>query len=226
MSDAPDNSSIFTLKSLVDEVRSIVASELYDPRALTRRCLQLFPVAVDLADKSVGFAHIYTVLELRRHAESGVISWEEVKKRAQGAQTAEFSADEIPWLANFDGWSILARHAAQVLRALLLSGAFVVSFVAERLFRGYALKAPAHSDSLASDFIGATLFFVFQLVFFADLGERIESYVNWKIFRRIHAKLLKDLEQLYELCQAHIAKAYDVLRGLPPGEDSNRATKA
>jgi hypothetical protein len=211
MTDSPNISSNLVIKPLIKDLRDLTASEFLEPKALIKRCIGMFEIASTAASRYVGETEFAVALRLREMVEEGKISQGYAMSLLPDLQRADFSEEDCQLFGNMAGWEYGANLLVKAVRISWLVGAFIVASVSEDLIRTHLLHLPEKSPDPTARITGVGLVFVVQLVVFSDMGDKLESFVNWAVFAHIKKRLSAALERLDLICIRHSAALDDIM---------------
>jgi hypothetical protein len=209
-------SPISRINSIISEIENLQESDVYDPVALAKRCLDLYASAANEATKNIAYAHVNAAVRIKTMYQHGVITPEHMERIKKNLEAMKLP-DSLP---TQQSWHVSPRQSQRATQTILATGAFICSFFIERLIRKL-INLPEFDWWLAS-LSGGLLIFAIMFMFFDRFGEGIKERINWKVFYLTRNRTLNQLIQLRRMCQAYFESVDELIPHLAySGNDEN-----
>jgi hypothetical protein len=201
-------SPIFRINGIIKTIESFQESEIYDPAALSKQCLDLYAEAAKEAQKHIGYCGVSSAMRLNILYQENLVPVAELERVKNQLMTIKLPND----IVDRQVWYVSPRSAQGAIRTVVAVVAFVCSFFEERFIR-------KHLDLHESEWVVADLLtslgvFGISYVLFDWATDGIKDKINWMVFRRTQRNALKNLRGLKECCEQYFAK-FDALIPVP-----------
>jgi hypothetical protein len=211
-------SPISRINNIISTVEDLRESDVYDPVALAKRCLDLYASAANEATKIIADAHVNAAVRIKTMYQLGVITPEQMERIKKNLEAVKLP-DSLP---TQQSWHVFPRQAQRATQTILATGAFICAFFIERLIRKL-INLPEFEWWLAS-LAGGLLIFAIMFMVFDRFGEGIKERINWRVFYLTRIRTLNQLIQLRRMCQAYCESFDELVPHLAYSENDENAS--